>query len=76
MTRLADDPLDRDSSAAALTAGRTDRQQAIAALIGETIAAYGVDYGGGDITAVHAETIGYRIMDAFRDAGLSITRRR
>jgi hypothetical protein len=40
------------------------------------VIASGVDFGGGDVVAVHSETIGYRIIDALRDAGLTITRRR
>jgi hypothetical protein len=38
----------------------------------------GVDYGAGDsdVVAVHAETIGYRVIDALREHGLTITRRR
>jgi hypothetical protein len=32
--------------------------------------------GGGDVAAVYSDTIGYRIIDALRAAGLTITRRR
>jgi hypothetical protein len=75
---LAADPLDRDLAADAITAGRTERQQAIAALITETVIAHGIDYGAGDSDAVsvHSATIGYRIIDALREHGLTITRRR
>jgi hypothetical protein len=31
---------------------------------------------GGDVVAVYSDTIGYRIIDALRDAGLATTRRR
>jgi hypothetical protein len=35
-------------------------------------------YGAGDsdVVAVHAETIGYRVIDALREHGLTITRKR
>jgi hypothetical protein len=46
------------------------------ALITQTVIANGIDYGGGDVAAVYSDTIGYRIIDALRDAGLAITRRR
>ncbi len=59
-----------------VTAGSTERQQAIAALITETVITNAVDFGGGDVAAVYAGTIGYQIIDALRDAGLAITRRR
>jgi hypothetical protein len=41
--------------------GRTRHQQAIAALITETVIAYGVDFGAGDSDAVsdHSATIGF-----------------
>jgi hypothetical protein len=48
----------------------------IAALIAETAATNAVDFGGGDVAAVYAETTGYCITGAPRDAGLAITRRR
>ena len=73
---LADDPLEHDPAAGPITAGRTERQQAIAALIAETVIANAVDFGGGDAAAVYAETIGYHLIDALRGAGLAITRRR
>jgi len=76
-TDLADDPLDYDAAAISITAGHTERQQAIAALIiTETVTTNGIDYGAGDVVAVYAETIGYRIIDALREHGLAITRRR
>jgi hypothetical protein len=59
-----------------ITAGRTDRQQAIAALIAQTVITNGIDYGGGDVVSVYSDTIGYRIIDAVRGAGLAVTRRR
>lgn len=78
MPDLNDDPLARDPEASQVAAGRTERQQAIAALITETIIKNGIDYGAGDsdVTAVHAETIGYRVIDALREHGLTITRKR
>jgi hypothetical protein len=47
-------------------------------LITETIIKNGIDYGAGDsdVVAVHAETIGYRVMDALREHGLTVTRKR
>ena len=36
----------------------------------------GIDYSGGHVVTVYSETIGYRIIDVLRDAGLAITRRR
>jgi hypothetical protein len=36
----------------------------------------GIGYGGGHVIAVYPDTIGYWIIDALRDAGLAITRRR
>jgi hypothetical protein len=47
----------------------------IAALITETVITHGIDFDG-DAVSVYASTIGYRIMDALRDAELTITRRR
>jgi len=35
-----------------------------------------IDYGAGDVVAVYAETFGYGIIDALREHGLAITRRR
>ena len=37
-----------------------------------------LDYGAGDsnVVAVHAETIGYRVIDALHEHGLTITRKR
>jgi len=46
------------------------------ALITQTVLANGIDSGGGDMVAVFSDTIGYRIIDALRYAGLAITRRR
>jgi hypothetical protein len=78
MADFNDDPLARDPEASSVTAGRPGRQQAIAALITETIIKNGVDYGAGDsdVVAVHAETTGYRVIDALHEHGLTITRRR
>jgi hypothetical protein len=78
MADFNDDPLARDPEASPVTAGRPGRQRAIAALITETVIKNGVDYGAGDsdVVAVHAETIGYRVIDALREHGLTITRRR
>jgi len=36
----------------------------------------GIDYGRGEVVAVYSDTIGYRIIDALREHGLAITRRR
>jgi hypothetical protein len=52
------------------------RQQAIAALIEEAIIRHGCDFGTGDVVAVHASTIGYSVLDALRDVGLTVTRKR
>ncbi|MDQ2813006.1 MAG: hypothetical protein M3Z75_14305 [Actinomycetota bacterium] len=77
MPDLNDDPLARDPKASQVTAGRTERQQAIAALITETIIKNGIDYGAGDsdVVAVHAETIDYRVI-TLHEQGLAITRKR
>jgi hypothetical protein len=37
----------------------------------ETVITHGIDFDG-DAVSVYASTIGYRIMDALRDAGLTI----
>jgi hypothetical protein len=55
--------------------GYTERQQAIAEVVGQVIAVNGVDFGENDVVAVHSETIGFRIIDALREAGLTITRK-
>lgn len=72
---LVGDPLGHDPAIGELAAGRTARQQVVAALIVETAIVNSVDFGGGAV-AVHSETIGYWITDALSDAGLTITRRR
>ena len=46
MTDFADDPLEYDPAAGSETAGRTERQHAIAALIAGTIIANGIDHNG------------------------------
>jgi hypothetical protein len=73
-----DDPLEHDPAAHTVTAGRTERQHAIADLIAETIIANGVDYGGAssDVVSIHSATVAYQIIDSLRDAGLAMTRRR
>ncbi len=65
-----------DPDAFEVTARRTERQDAIAELIARTVIEHGVDFGTADVVAVHSETIGYRVLDALRDAGLTVTRRR
>ena len=42
----------------------------------QTVIANGIDYGRGDVVAVYSDIVGYRIIDALRDAGLAISRRR
>ena len=71
----AGDPLEHDPSAGAVTAGRTERQQAVAALITQTVIMKAIDFGG-DVAAVHAQTIGYRTINALREHGPIITRKR
>jgi hypothetical protein len=70
------DEFERHVSAAA--AGRTERQQAIAALIAGAVIANGIYYGGGDsdVVSVHSATVGYQIIDALREHGLAVTRLR
>jgi hypothetical protein len=55
--------------------GRTGHQQAIAAIITEAVIANATDYGT-KVVAVDPETIGYQIIDALREYGLTITRKR
>lgn len=75
---LTAEPLERDPADATVTAGRTERQHAIAALIHQAVIENGIDYAGGDsdVVAVHAATIGYHVIDALRGHGQTITRRR
>lgn len=63
-----------DPEAGAVTAGRGVCQRAIDALVTDTVMQNGI--GGGDLTAVHAETVGYRIIDALREHSLANTRSR
>lgn len=34
------------------------------------------DYGDGEVASTYSDTIGYRIIDALREQGLAITRKR
>lgn len=74
-TGLADDSLDHDPAIGAITAGRTERQRAIAGLIAQAVITNGADFGGGDVVAVHSDTIGYLTINALREHGLAITRK-
>jgi hypothetical protein len=69
---LADDPLEHDPAAGTITAGRTELQQAIAAIVARAVIENGIDYGAGssDAVSVHSETIGYQIIDALREHSL------